>query len=51
MGIYRKSGRKSGNLDPKSGRPEKSGTVGRPADPDLLQNDYLKVDPEKIWHR
>jgi hypothetical protein len=39
MGIHRKSGRKSGNLAAKSGRPEKSGTVGRPTDPDLLQND------------
>jgi hypothetical protein len=29
----------AGNLDPKSGRPKKSGTVGRPTDPDLLQND------------
>jgi hypothetical protein len=30
MGINRKPGKKSGNLAAKSGRPEKSGTVGRP---------------------
>jgi hypothetical protein len=39
MGIHRKSGRKSGNLAAKSGRPETFGMVGRPTDPDLLQND------------
>jgi hypothetical protein len=42
MGIHRKSGRKSGNLDPKSGRPKKFGTVGQPTDPDFLQNDYYE---------
>jgi hypothetical protein len=39
MGIHKKSGRKSGNLAAESGRPEKSLAVGRPTDPDLLQND------------
>jgi hypothetical protein len=37
MGIHRKSGRKSGNLDPKSGRPKQSGTIGRPPVPDFSQ--------------
>jgi hypothetical protein len=37
MGIHRKSGKKSGNLDPKSGRQKKSGSVGRPPDPDFSQ--------------
>ena len=37
MGIHRKSGRKSGNMDPKSGRPKKSGTVGWPPVPDFSQ--------------
>jgi hypothetical protein len=37
MGIHRKSGRKSGNLDQKSGRPTKSGTVGRPPVQDFSQ--------------
>jgi hypothetical protein len=34
MGIHRKSGRKSGNLDLDA---KKSGLVGRPPDPDFLQ--------------
>jgi hypothetical protein len=32
-------GNKSGNQAAKSSRPEKSGTVGQPTNPDLFQND------------
>jgi hypothetical protein len=37
MGIHRKSGRKSGNLEIWIWMTKKSGLVGRPPDPDFLQ--------------
>jgi len=37
MGIHRKFGRKSGNLEIWIWKAKKSGTVGRPTVPDFLQ--------------